>query len=53
MTTALLPRGTRFGELRLTGFVGRGGFADVYEGFDPNGRRLAIKVLRLVDFDRP
>ena len=47
VTTALLPRGSRFGELRLTGFIGSGGFSDVYEAFDEKGRRLAVKVLRL------
>lgn len=52
MTTALLPRGCRFGDLRLTGFVGSGGFSDVYEAFDSKGRRLAVKVLRLGGIDR-
>lgn len=47
MTTALLPRGSRFGDLRLTGFVGSGGFSDVYEAYDKLGRRLAVKVIRL------
>ena len=47
MTTGLLPRGSRFGGLRLTGFIGSGGFSDVYEAFDEKGRRLAVKVLRL------
>ena len=46
MTTALLPRGSRFGEIRLTGFLGSGGFSDVYEGIDASGRRLAVKVFR-------
>ena len=51
MTTALLHRGSRFGDLRLTGYVGSGGFSDVYEAFDKSGRRLAIKVLRLTGLD--
>ena len=51
MTTVVLPRGSRFGDLRLTGFIGRGGFSDVYEAYDANGRRLAVKVLRLAGLD--
>ena len=47
----MLPRGSRFGDLRLTGYVGRGGFSDVYEAFDANGRRLAVKVLRMTGLD--
>ena len=46
MTTALLPRGSRFGEIRLTGFLGSGGFSDVYAGIDASGRKLAVKVFR-------
>lgn len=46
MTTALLPRGSRFGEIRLTGFLGSGGFSDVYAGVDLSGRKLAVKVFR-------
>ena len=46
MTTALLTRGTQFGEFRATGYVGSGGFSDVYEAFDPLGQRVALKVLR-------
>ena len=47
MTTVLLSRGTTFGEFRATGFVGSGGFSDVYEARDSKGRRVALKVLRL------
>ena len=47
VTTALLPRGSRFGDIKLTGYLGSGGFSDVYAGQDSSGRRLAVKVLRL------
>lgn len=46
MTTQQVTRGYRFGSIRLTGFVGAGGFADVYEGFTSGERRVAVKVLR-------
>lgn len=52
MTTALLPRGSRFGDIKLTGYVGSGGFSDVYAGEDPSGRRLAVKVLRLAGLEQ-
>jgi serine/threonine protein kinase len=47
VTTALLPRGSRFGDIKLTGYLGSGGFSDVYAGQDSSGQRLAVKVLRL------
>jgi tRNA A-37 threonylcarbamoyl transferase component Bud32 len=46
VTVQLLTRGTRFGAIRLTGYVGSGSFADVYEGFTEKNRRVAVKVLR-------
>ena len=52
MTTALLPRGSRFGDIKLTGYLGSGGFSDVYAGHDRSGRRLAVKVLRLTGLNQ-
>ena len=46
MTLALAPRNSLFGEFRLRGYRGGGGFSDVYEAVSPRGRRVAIKVLR-------
>ena len=46
MTLALAPRNSLFGEFRLRGYRGGGGFSDVYEAISPRGRRVAIKVLR-------
>ena len=47
MTTALLTRGSAFGDIKLTHTLGSGGFSDVYLGTDTRGRKLAVKVLRL------
>ena len=46
MTLALAPRNSLFGDFRLRGYRGGGGFSDVYEAVSPRGRRVAIKVLR-------
>ena len=52
MTTRLLPQRSRFGEIKLTGFLGTGGFSDVYAGNLPDGRSAAVKVFRGGTFDR-
>ena len=46
MTLALAPHNSLFGDFRLRGYRGGGGFSDVYEAVSPSGRRVAIKVLR-------
>lgn len=45
-TSQLIGRRARLGSWRLTGFVGSGGFADVYRAEGVSGTSLAIKVLR-------
>ena len=47
MTAVLLSRNTSFAEFKLRGHRGSGGFSDVYEAVGDNGKRVAIKVLRL------
>ena len=46
MTTRLLPQRSRFGDIKLTGFLGSGGFSDVYAGSLPDGRQAAVKLFR-------
>jgi serine/threonine protein kinase len=47
VTAVLLSRNTSFAEFKLRGHRGSGGFSDVYEAVGVNGKRVAIKVLRL------
>ena len=47
MTAVLLSRNTAFAEFKLRGHRGSGGFSDVYEAVGDNGKRVAIKVLRV------
>ncbi len=50
----LTGRSIETGRYRVTGIVGRGGFAVVYEGFDRElGARVAIKVLSEKFFNNP
>ena len=51
MATVLLPRKTKFGDYKLTGFIGSGGFSDVYQAEGSDGQKVAIKVLRVTDSD--
>ena len=52
MTTRLLPQRSRFGDISLTGFVGSGGFSDVYAGHLPDGQQAAVKIFRGGGVDR-
>ena len=52
MTTRLLPQRSRFGDIKLTGFLGSGGFSDVYAGSLPDGRQAAVKLFRSGTVDR-
>jgi serine/threonine protein kinase len=47
VTAVLLSRNTTFAEFKLRGHRGSGGFSDVYEAVGDNGKRVAIKVLRV------
>ena len=51
MATVLLPKKTKFGNYKLIGFIGSGGFSDVYQAEGPDGQKVAIKVLRVTDAD--
>ena len=47
MTAVLLSRNSSFSEFKLRGHRGSGGFSDVYEAVGDNGKRVALKVLRV------
>ena len=47
MTAVLLSRNSGFAEFKLRGHRGSGGFSDVYEAVGSNGKRVALKVLRV------
>ena len=47
MTAVLLSRNTAFAEFKLRGHRGSGGFSDVYEAVSNDGKRVALKVLRV------
>ncbi|WP_157247091.1 hypothetical protein [Nonomuraea typhae] len=36
---------TRIGDYELAGLLGSGGQGSVYDAYDPEGRRVAVKVL--------
>jgi serine/threonine protein kinase len=46
VTAVLLSRHTTIGAFRLKGHRGGGGFSDVYEAVDSDGKRVAVKILR-------
>ncbi len=47
MTAVLLSRNSAFAEFKLRSHRGSGGFSDVYEAVSDDGKRVAIKVLRV------
>ncbi len=51
-SSAPLRAGQHFGDFRLQRLLGTGGFAQVWEAEDSDGRRIALKVLNQIDPSR-